>query len=89
MTVTMYFLYRKLLVITTVGSASLGETFISGITQHANDGYYRNLLPYRIIFSSENTSNSATIKGGQPTDDKDATCSTHGTRRAEILTTTP
>jgi len=51
MTETMYFLYRRLLVITIAGTASLGGTFISGITQHATDGYYRNLLPYRIILN--------------------------------------
>jgi len=59
MTETMHFLYRRLLVISIAGTTSLGETSISGITQHATDGYYRNLLPYKIIFSSENTSNSA------------------------------
>jgi hypothetical protein len=68
MTETMYFVYRRLLLITIAGTASLGETFISGITQHATDGYYRNLLPHRIIFSSDNTSNSATTMGGQPRD---------------------
>lgn len=64
----MYFLYKSLLVITVVGNA-LGETFISGIAPHTTDGNYRNLLPYRIIFSLENTPNSAATMGGQPPDD--------------------
>jgi len=87
LTETMYFFYRRFQVITIAGTASLGET-ISYITQHATDGYCRNLLPYRMICSSKNTSNSATTMGGQPPDDWDATCSTHGTRRAEIILTT-
>lgn len=64
MTETMYLLYRRLLVITMVGIASLGETFISGITPHATDENYRNILPFRIIFSLENIPNSAATMGG-------------------------
>jgi hypothetical protein len=51
MTETMYFPYPRLLVITIAGTASLGETFVSRITQHATDGYYKNILPYRIILN--------------------------------------